>query len=110
MQTNYPFQTILDQLVQSTLRFDATTFIPFLFSDNVVVLMPNKVRFYSFYKYMLRSTKTCSVGPIHLKIEKSGFDEDAIFYNFYDDIHQYARLRIEVKYIQHKLQLEVYPF
>lgn len=103
-------QYILDQLVKSTVHYDAFSFLFCLFSDDVIVQMPNKVVFYEFYKGMLESAKSNSECELFLKIEKYSMDENAMFYNFYDQMHQFSRLTIEVKIINDKIQLEVYPF
>jgi hypothetical protein len=101
---------ILKALADSCIAFTPESFIPFLMSDDVIVSMPTKVVFYSFFKRMVICTKNNSVGKLYLKIEKVPFEENQFYYNFYDDVHKFARLTIVVTYLNEKIELDVLPF
>ena len=101
---------ILKALADSCIEFTPESFIPFLMSDDVIVSMPTKVVFYSFFKRMVICTKNNSVGKLYLKIEKVPFEENQFYYNFYDDVHKFARLTIVVTYLNEKIELDVLPF
>ena len=100
----------LEKLANSCITFSPESFIPYLMSDNVIVSMPTKVVFYSFFKRMVICTKNNSVGKLYLKIEKVPFEENQFYYNFYDDVHKFARLTIVVTYLNEKIELDVLPF
>ena len=101
---------ILKALADSCITFTPESFIPFLMSDDVIVSMPTKVVFYSFFKRMVICTKNNSVGKLYLKIEKVPLEENQFYYNFYDDVHKFARLTIVVTYLNEKIELDVLPF
>lgn len=107
--------TILDitnGLVESTISGTSKTFIPFLLSPIVKTKMPNKIRFYSFYKYMLTCAKNNSTRPWILKIEKTTWtnEENAFAYNFYDTKYKYPRLSIVLFEKNNFLHLDTLPF
>ncbi len=101
---------ILEALTDSCITFTPESFIPFLMSDDVIVSMPSKVVFYSFFKRMVIYTKNNSVGKLYLKIEKVPSEENEFYYNFYDDVHKFARLTIVVTFLNKKIELDVLPF
>ena len=100
----------LEKLANSCITFSPESFIPYLMSDNVIVSMPTKVVFYSFFKRMVICTKNNSVGKLYLKIEKVPFEENQFYYNFYDDVHKFARLTIVITFLNEKIELDVLPF
>ena len=101
---------ILESLVNSCLTFSPNKFVPFLMSKEVIVSYPNKIRFYSFFKIMIDCTKKESIGKLNLKIEQLDDVENQFYYNFYDEVHKYARLTIIVTIIKDKVKIEVMPF
>ena len=103
-------ENILEALANSCITFSPESFIPYLMSDNVIVSMPTKVVFYSFFKRMVICTKNNSVGKLYLKIEKVPFEENQFYYNFYDDVHKFARLTIVITFLNEKIELDVLPF
>ena len=103
-------ENILEVLANSCITFTPKSFIPFLMSDDIIVSMPNKVVFYSFFKRMVDCAKNNSVGKLYLKVEKVTFEENQFYYNFYDQVHQFARLTIVVTFFEEKIDLDVMPF
>lgn len=105
-------QEILNGLVESCLNFNPSHFIPHLLSKNVVTDMPNKIRFYKYFKYMLLCAKENSIGQLTFKIEKPDWekDESIQYYNLYDSKHKYSRLSIIVKQTERKIYLDTMPF
>lgn len=105
-------QKIINGLVSACVRQSPKDFIPFLLSEKVETEMPNKTRFYSFFKQMLVCAKQKSVGNWTLKIEQTNWNKgkDTLAYNFYDEKHKYARLSIMVTEKNDKLTLETMPF
>ena len=102
--------SILEKLANSCITFSPESFVPALMSDKVIVSMPTKVVFYSFFKRMVICTKNNSVGKLYLKIEKVPSEENEFYYNFYDDVHKFARLTIVVTFFNEKIALDVMPF
>ena len=67
MKTEVSIENIKSGLIKSCVNYDAKSFIPYLISNNVLTGMPNKTRFYSFFKYMVNCTKQCSEGKLTYK-------------------------------------------
>ena len=105
-------QKIKNGLVNACVRQSPKDFIPFLLSEKVKTEMPNKTRFYSFFKQMLYSAKLNSIGKWTLKIEQTNWNngQNTLAYNFYDEKHKYARLSIMITEQNDKLTLETMPF
>ena len=105
-------EVIKTELVNCCLDNKPQQFIPCLLSKNVKTEMPNKTRFYSFYKHMLNCAKQKSEGKWTLRIEKTNWNggQNTLAYNFYDEKHLYARLSIMVTEQNEKITLETMPF
>lgn len=105
-------ETIKQELVKCCLEGNARQFIPYLLSDIVKTRMPNKTRFYSFFKHMINCAKQESIGKWTLKIEETSwnFGKDTLAYNFYDEKHQYSRLTIMVTEQNGQILLDTMPF
>lgn len=103
---------ILEKLIQSCLCGDATLFLPYLLKPNVHSNMPNKVRFYLFFKHMLKCSKAISQGPWKLEITTSSWsnNSDAQLLSFYDSTNKSSRLNIEVINFGDALVIETLPF
>lgn len=103
---------IREKLTKICLNQRPKDFIPFLLSEKVKTEMPNKTRFYSFFKHMLSCAKQKSVGKWTLRIEKTNWNNglNTLAYNFYDEKHKHARLSIMVTELDDKLTLETMPF
>lgn len=105
-------QKIKDGLVNACFKQSPKDFIPFLLSKKVETEMPNKTRFYSFFKQMLHCAKQKSEGKWTLRIEKTNWNKEknTLAYNFYDEKHKYARLSIMLSEQNDKIILETMPF
>jgi len=103
-------QKIKENLVECCLNGNAKDFIPSLLSEKVKTEMPNKTRFYSFFKHMLNCAKLKSTGKWTLTIEETNWNKDTLAYNFYDEKHRYARVSIMVTEQNNKITLETMPF
>ena len=69
MKAEMSIEIIKKELIKSCVNFNAKSFIPFLLSKNVLTGMPNKMRFYRFFKQMVNCTKQNSKGQLTFKIE-----------------------------------------
>ena len=61
---------------------------------------------------MVNCTKQCSEGQLTYKIEHEEIQNNQISYylNFYDKIHKYSRLSIEIKETKDNIYLDTLPF
>jgi hypothetical protein len=112
MKETSSIETIKSELIKSCVNYDTKSFIPFLMSDNVLTGMPNKTRFYRFFKQMVNCTKQSSEGQLTFRIEneKTNINQRDYYLNFYDKIHKYSRLSIEVKETKENIYLDTLPF
>tara|TARA_R110002049_G_scaffold308704_1_gene513540 strand:- start:2833 stop:3171 length:339 start_codon:yes stop_codon:yes gene_type:complete len=103
---------IKTELIKSCVNYDTKSFIPFLMSKNVLTGMPNKTKFYCFFKYMVNCAKQSSKGQLTFKIENEKIinNQKKYYLNFYDKIHKYSRLTIEVKESKESIYLDTFPF
>jgi hypothetical protein len=99
-------------LVESCLNGDAELFINFLNSDLVETNMPNKMRFYRFFKRMVENSQSNTIGGLKLKIEDADWikKKDSKTYCFYDQMHKYPRLTLIVRETKSKIYIETSPF
>lgn len=103
--------SIKKALSHSCINGNPKEFIPFLLSPSVKTEMPNKTRFYSFFKHMLYCGKQKSIGKWTLRIENKNWNNGkAMAYNFYDEKHKHARLSIMVTEQNDRIILETMPF
>jgi hypothetical protein len=105
-------EKIRTELIKSCVNYDTKSFIPFLLSKNVLTGMPNKTRFYRFFKQMVNCTKQSSKGQLTFKIEheKSNNNQRNYYLNFYDKIHKHSRLSIEIRETKENIYLDTLPF
>jgi len=112
MKKTSSIETIKSELIKSCINYDTKSFIPFLMSDNVITEMPNKMRFYRFFKKMVNCTKQSSERPLSTKIENEVTNINQRIYNlnFYDKIHKYSRLSFEITESKESIYLDILPF
>lgn len=106
-------ENIRTELIKSCVNYDTKSFIPFLISKNVLTGMPNKMRFYRFFKQMVNSTKQSSKGQLTFKIENENNNNNNkrnYYINFYDKIHKHSRLSIEVRETKENIYFDTLPF
>ena len=105
-------EIIKSELIKSCVNYDTKSFIPFLLSKNVLTGMPNKIRFYSFFKQMVNCLKQSSEGKLTFKIEheKNNTNQRDYYLNFYDKIHKHSRLSIEIIETKESIYLDTLPF
>lgn len=105
-------EIIKNGLINCCLNDKAKEFIPYLLSKRVKTDMPNKIRFYCFFKYMVKCAKQSSIGRWTLRIEKTSWHggQNTLAYNFYDEAHKYARLTLMVTEQNQQILIETMPF
>ncbi len=110
--TSPELEDIKQNLIQSCKNFDAFHFLPYLLSPLVEIDFPNKIRFYRYLKYLLKTAKEESEGALHLKIEAGPWREDEalLSYNFYDELHFHPRLNLQVKENKDSIFIDLKPF
>ena len=105
-------EEIKKSLIQSCISFNAFQFLPYLLSPSVETGFPNKIRFYDYLKYLLEAAKEETEGALKLKIELGGGveDPDLLSYNFYDEVHKFPRINLQVKEKKDRIYIDLKPF
>ena len=80
MKQTLSIEKIKRELIKSCVEINPKSFIPYLLANNVSTGMPNKTRFYRFFKEMVVCLKENSKGNLYFKIENS---TDAFVINCY---------------------------
>ena len=108
----FEIKEIKQNLIQSCVSFDAFHFLPYLLSPVVEIDFPNKIRFYRFLKYLLKTAKEESEGALQLRVEHEPWEEDEalLVYNFYDELHKNPRLSLQVKEMGNRIFIDQKPF
>ena len=112
MRRTLPIEKVKAELINSCLNYNPKSFIPFLLSENVLTGMPNKLRFFRFLKRILICTKENSKGQLVAKVEnqKRNKSQKEYYLNFYDKVHKYSRITIEIKETKNNIYLDILPF
>ena len=101
---------ILTGIIESCLTSNPSIFIPYLMDKMVLTNMPNKTRFYSFYKHMINCLNCNSNKILHYKWERINWGGNKLSLVIYDSIHKYPRLTFVIEKINGKLHIETLPF
>jgi hypothetical protein len=101
---------ILTGIIESCLTINPSIFIPYLMDKMVLTNMPNKTRFYSFYKHMINCLNCNSNKILHYKWERINWGGNKLSLVIYDSIHKYPRLTFVIEKINGKLHIETLPF
>ena len=112
MKQTLSIEKIKRELIKSCVEINPKSFIPYLLASNVSTGMPNKTRFYRFFKEMVICLKENSKGNLYFKIEneKTCNSENTYFLNFYDEVHLHSRLSIEIRENKQQIYLDTLPF
>lgn len=99
-------------LIASCVSNAPEMFLPFLMSTAVQTAAPDKMDFYIFFKDMIAEAHLRAKGSLFLNMEapKSTTEKGIISYNFYDGVHLYALLSLEVKEKANQIHLDIMPF
>lgn len=107
----YSNDSILESLVKSIKDFDPELFKPYLYSEKVKYDAISKKAFYRFFKRMIATAESSSIGPLSLRIEQPAYEESGKkHYCFYDIAHVYSRLTIIVVESEDSIWIDVAPF
>lgn len=101
---------ILRGLIESCLLINSTIFFPFVKEKELYTRMPNKMKFYSHFKYMLNCLNCNSNKILHYKWERINWFGNKISLVIYDSIHKYPRLTFIIEKKNGKLYIETLPF
>ena len=110
MRLDSSTEIIKFELIKCCISFDAKHFIPFLMSKNVTTGMPNKTKFYQFFKYMINCSKQSSFGKLTYKLEYKNDNLQEYYLNFYDEYHKYSRLSIKIVETEKTIFIDTLPF
>jgi hypothetical protein len=100
------------ELILSCIKNEPESFLPLLMSINVQTEFSNKEGFYQFFKNILNFAHESSEGELTLQIEKPTLVtyKQNVNYCFYDNVHKYSRLTIEVEECDNLISLGILPF
>ncbi len=103
-------ETIIKQLIKYTCKVKPHNFLPFLYYPKVIQNCPSKWIWFQFYR-MVYTMKKQSQGKITCRVEKislNGIEKYSL--EFFDEVHTFSRLNIEVLLKGRKIEIEVWPF
>lgn len=103
-------EEIKQAFIKACLTSDATHFAPFLYSDKFVC-DGEKKGFYKILKMMLVNSRAQSVGELTLRIENTNYAGRNVHqYCFYDAVHKFARLSVNVEESENTVSFDILPF
>lgn len=97
---------------KAVIQKNSTTIIYSLLHKNVYTDMPNKIRFYSFFKKSVLCLHKTSKGIIKMKVNAK-LDKSKlkiIHLDFYDTYYTNPRLTIQINKIKNQLKVFTLPF
>lgn len=111
-KASFDIEEIKAKLIECCISCDASEFLPYLLSSSVDVGFPNKIRFFGCLKSILKSARKESKGVLELRIEEELWEEDEELksFNFYDQVHKYPRINLQVKIREDSLFINILPF
>lgn len=101
---------IISGLIESCITINPQYFFPFIKGNYIYTKMPNKMRFYKHYKYMLNCLLCSSNKILHYKWKRINWFGNKLSLVIYDSIHKYPRLTFVIEKINGKLYIETLPF
>lgn len=102
---------IIRDLIKSCVKIDASIFLIHLKSNELITNMPNKLRFYMFFRYMINNLNTNSNQNLHYKWKRINWmSEQKISLQIFDDYHKHSRLNFVIELKNNKLLIETLPF
>lgn len=111
IETGNNFGIIIKSLTVAVLQNKPHIFFYYLLTNNIETTFPNKLRFYEFFKHMLKCAYKTSKGKLHLIIETPTWENEGyLHYCFYDKVHKHSRIYIKVKESEQTLYLDMLPF
>lgn len=102
---------IISGLIISCLKINPSLFLQFLKNKNLKTDMPNKLRFYSFFKHMVDCLNCNSNKKLYHKWTKIRWmKENKLALQIFDTVHKYPRLTFIIEKQNDKLYIETLPF
>jgi hypothetical protein len=107
----FEIEEIKVKLIECCISCNAIDFLPFLLSPLVGVGFPNKIRFYSFLKSILKCAREESIGMLELRIEQESWEQENVkSFNFYDEAHKFPRINLKIREEKNCLIIDLMPF
>ena len=102
---------ILKGLIKSCLLRDPKIFLPYLKNRNVITGMPNKLTFYSFFKYMVECSNCNSENILFYKWKRIRWkNKTNLSLQIFEEFKKFPRLTIIIIKKDNKLFLQTLPF
>lgn len=107
----FEIEEIKVKLIECCINYNAFDFLPFLLSPALKVRFPNKIRFYSFFKSILKCAREESVGMLKLRIEQESWEQENVkSFNFYDEVHKFPRINLKIREEKYNMHIALMPF
>jgi len=107
----FEIEEIKVKLIECCINCNALDFLPFLLSPLVGVGFPNKIKFYSFLKSILKCAREESIGTLELRIEQESWEQENVkSFNFYDEVHKFPRINLKIREEKNCLIIDLNPF
>lgn len=99
-------------LIKSCLEIKPQIFLAELKKRKTIITnMPNKLRFYTFFKYMINSLNYNSNKDLHYKWKRiQWMSEQKISLQIFDTYHKHSRLNFIIQIINDKIFIQTLPF
>lgn len=108
---NKSHKHIIQKLITSCLEINPKIFFSELIKSDVITNMPNKMRFYIFFKYMIECLDCNSNKKMHYKWKRiKWMKKDKISLQIFDDYHKFPRLTFIIERSKTNLYIETSPF
>lgn len=97
-------------LIESCLEIQPQLFLPELKKNSICTNMPNKLRFYKYFEYMITCLNCNSDRILSYKWKKTKwFKKSRVSLQIFDSSHKCARLTFIVETYNNKLYIEIIP-
>lgn len=103
-------EVIVEKLVYACLEDNLKSFFPYYLTPQVKMSMPFKSDFWNWFEKMYGCARKNSTGAWRLALETCLHNPKATSYCFYDEVHKYPRLTIDITTEENEVCLVIMPF
>lgn len=102
---------IIQDLIKSCIKIEPSIFLLHLKTNEVITNMPNKLLFYTFFKYMINSLNYNSNKDLYYKWKRiQWISEQKISLQIFDTYHKHSRLNFIIQIINDKIFIQTLTF
>ncbi len=105
-------KSVLTRIETAIIKDRPHLIIPLLFNGKISFVAKNKLRFYLWFRHMIKCATSNSFGILKPSYEQYKWQSRGKEYlcSFYDGVHKYPRLTLLVQVSNNKVKLDVLPF